>query len=422
MNILIGKIGRSSYFDKANWSIYAGDDSPKIIYETLAKAYPQHNFYMIGGSDLYKIRADEAKSQVGFKRLTAQPTVKVPSNIIDVFGPAKKMAKENKTLILDEEVNWINNNHIKFDAGIILQGPDFSVSIPNKGICCKKDKTALAHPLEMGINYSAPIMHVLNTFKVPWININEDPRYVPYNGRDLTNDEIVILSQIQKDIKVDRIEGYFEKSSKMRSVTEHFVYAGTEKMFLAEKVKADFTNPDSFVAARRHYTKNNKFIMTLNGSPDRYDFVKRWVLDKDPTVKIYGKWDEKSIKDSKYKDNFEAKGIVEIEDLMWSSKFTFVPCFEKRLSNFVTQKVWKMIYYGIIPFWDKRTYDTDNYYKDMPDYFKVSSPDEMWQKIDELENNKELYVKYLKEYYALLDDKYFSGQFIIDSVNKYIKL
>ena len=65
MNIAIGKIGRSSYFDKNNWSIYAGDDSPYIIYTTLAKAFPQHNFYMIGGNDLDRIKGSCRK----FKRI-----------------------------------------------------------------------------------------------------------------------------------------------------------------------------------------------------------------------------------------------------------------------------------------------------------------------------------------------------------------
>ena len=32
MNIAIGKSGRSMYFNRKRWSIFAGDDSPKIIY------------------------------------------------------------------------------------------------------------------------------------------------------------------------------------------------------------------------------------------------------------------------------------------------------------------------------------------------------------------------------------------------------
>ena len=105
---------------------------------------------------------------------------------------------------------------------------------------------------------------------------------------------------------------------------------------------------------------------------------------------------------------------------MWESKFTFIPCFQKRLTNFVTQKVWKMIYYGIIPFWDKNNYDTDNIYKEIPDYFKVKTPKEMWDKIEYLNLHEEEYKKYLKIYYNLLEDKYFNGDFIVDVFKQYL--
>ena len=54
MNIAIGKSGRSCYFNEERWSIYAGDDSPKIIYFEIARQNPQHTFYLIGASDFTK--------------------------------------------------------------------------------------------------------------------------------------------------------------------------------------------------------------------------------------------------------------------------------------------------------------------------------------------------------------------------------
>ena len=59
MNIAIGKFGRSCFFDKSRWSIYAGDDSPYIFYTTLAKRFPEHKFYFIGGNDINKCREKE---------------------------------------------------------------------------------------------------------------------------------------------------------------------------------------------------------------------------------------------------------------------------------------------------------------------------------------------------------------------------
>ena len=106
---------------------------------------------------------------------------------------------------------------------------------------------------------------------------------------------------------------------------------------------------------------------------------------------------------------------------MWQSMFTFVPSFMKSRKNFVTQKVWKMMYYGIIPFWDKNTYDTDNLFSDLPDFFKVENPDEMWKRIRFLMENPDEYKKYLKIMYDLLEDKYFNGDFIDEVFNPLIE-
>ena len=66
MNIAIGKSGRSCYFNEERWSIYAGDDSPKIIYFEIARQNPQHTFYLIGASDFTKYveKGGEAPSNI----------------------------------------------------------------------------------------------------------------------------------------------------------------------------------------------------------------------------------------------------------------------------------------------------------------------------------------------------------------------
>ena len=80
-----------------------------------------------------------------------------------------------------------------------------------------------------------------------------------------------------------------------------------------------------------------------------------------------------------------------------------------------------MMYYGIIPFWDKNTYDTDNLFSDLPDFFKVENPDEMWKRIHFLMENPDEYKKYLKIMYDLLEDKYFNGYFIDEVFNPLIE-
>ena len=85
-----------------------------------------------------------------------------------------------------------------------------------------------------------------------------------------------------------------------------------------------------------------------------------------------------------------------------------------------TQKFWKMLYYGIIPFVDKNSYDTDKILP-LPEFFRVESPEEMWQKINKLYNDKEKYAQCLNYFYSLLEDKYFNGEYIGEIFNPIIK-
>lgn len=416
MNIGIGKFGRSMKFDKSTWNIYAGDDSPKIIYFELAKRHPEHTFYILNPSDFTKYKQKyEGKEYI-------------PDNIVDLYYDAKHNYPyrydhgKTKSDIIEHSyealVNAAKDKNVKIDLGLFMQGMDFAFSVPEVGLLRKDGKEA--RMLDCAMSYCGNLIYFINYQGFKWYNINEDPRYLPYDAFDILNDEEYVFSQVNKTIPIKRIVGYGEDSLKQRDLNLEFKYSGIEKMFLAEKPKIDFSDPTHIQVGDNVYQKNNDFIMTLNEGPSRRQFIENWILKFRPDTKIYGRWkDEKTLK--AHPDTFICKGILEIEDLMWSSKFTFVPCFNKSITNFLTQKVYKSIYYGIIPFWDKNTYDTDNIYKEIPDYFKVESPEEMWEKIDYLNSHEDEYRKYLKIYYDLLEDKYFNGDFIEDTFGPVLK-
>lgn len=430
MNIAIGKIGRSMYFDEKDWSIYAGDDSPKIIYFELAKAFPNDTFYIIGVSDFKKFK--EANSHKIFGK------VSIPNNIVDVFADMKAQvdpdrwrkstdthARGNERWrLLDEYIEKVG---LKFDLGIFMQGPDGATSVGGCGVMSVKgDKENT--PMLMMHNYAGPIIYNLNKQGYPWYVINEDPRYLPSKHKDIFNQEQLCLSQIndEKSYSVNRLENGYKSPYVPHTVK--YKYAMIERMFLANMKKVDYSNPDHIEVMikndagqleNRVLQKKNKFILTLNDGYDRLAFLEKWILSHDPDIKVYGKWGDEA--KAKYPNTFIEKGIVQMQDTMWESMFTFVPAFDKQHKNFVTQKVWKMIYYGIIPFWDKNSYDTDNLFAEVPDYVKVSSPDEMWQKIDELYNDREKYKTLLKQLYDLLKPEYFDGSFIANTFRPYIE-
>lgn len=427
MNIAIGKFGRSMYFNESSWSIYAGDDSPKIVYLELARKHPNDTFYIIGASDFTKWKEKNSE-------FFAEESV--PENIVDVWGAAKaelgpkynfgKKGYSEKMLykiegkepwrMLDE---YVETHGLMFDLGIFMQGPDSRVSVTGEKIPCKNKKDSLVQCLMMSAMYNGPMRHLTNKMGFPWYNIIEDPRYVPTHDIDCINREIYNLSQCDAVIQKTTMDFYTQDPQTYTKKPFILKYSQVERLFLRNLKKVDFTNPDKIVVGKRAYQKKTPFILTLNDGYDRLEFLENWVLNKHPECKVYGKWGDAA--QEKHPGTFIKKGIVEIQDKMWEAMFTFVPTFMKCRKNFVTQKVWKMMYYGIMPFWDKNSYDTDNLFKDIPDYFKVDSPEQMWERIDYLMQNPDEYRKYLGVMYGLLEDKYFNGDFIDEIFNPLIE-
>ena len=188
-------------------------------------------------------------------------------------------------------------------------------------------------------------------------------------------------------------------------------YKPIEKLWLQGKTKVDWRNIE----------KTNKFIITCNApsdqSLDKFYYIKKWVFDIFDDAIIYGKWTSTKkmaevIKEHNVEHKFILKGMCEIEDEMFNTKYTIVIPPSKKYPEFVTQKVYSMLYYGIIPFWCKYDYDKNNLYSEFPDFIKVETPEELVEKINYLETNPIEYHKLLNELYELLEDKYFDSRFI----------
>ncbi len=416
MNILIGKLGRVIHFDKSKWSIYAGDEEGPLLYTMLAKRYPQHTFYLAGRSDIKAYRKKRAKT-LWFDDDDSIDDIDIPDNIVDLFDEIPKKISNYDHILEHHDIHFwlaehVKSRGLKFDAGIMYQGPTGSVGIPNVGIKTIREQT-IAKPLVMFSWYYAPPMHLLNITKTPYVLMVSDPRYVPLTQRDVTNDEQCILSQVNITKTKPRIVSYAE-SLKFRQVKLNYEYSGIETVFLLNEKKIDF----------RKVKKDNLFVMGLNGGGDRGTILEEWLLktNRGSDIKIYGNWDDAMT--SKYPGAFENKGISEVADIFWRSKYTLIPPFFNKLSGFVTQKFWKMLYFGIVPFFHPK-YDTDKIF-DVPAILRVRSAGEMWSTIERLEANPREYQEILEHLWNMLDDGYYTGEYlsnnIANSLEKYANI
>jgi hypothetical protein len=393
MNILIGKIGRSIFWNPKEWDYYSGDEEAPLLFRMLATRHPEHTFYMIS-------------------RNYADIPGRMPPNVIDLFDGCPIERWANASQHRDSTAHFwlmdqIKSKNLKFDVGIFYLGPSSCISVP--GVGSKTIGGDEARSLQILQNYGAPIIHTLNETQTPYFLLCGDPRYIPWRARDVFNDESVILSQINCDVMIPkRANAYADQVFHPHRLK--YRYGAIETVFMLNEKRVDFRNID----------KDIEFTIFLNGkgsfSADREKFLEEWVLSGHDNTKIYGAWNYDFTE--KWPDRIEDIGLRYLTDKAFRTRYTMIPPFTKSRSNFVTQKFWKMIYYGIIPFFHPM-YDTSHIFE-VPTILRPKSAQEMWTTIEHLNSNPEERYKVLEYLWNLLDPGYFNGDHLHDVMNKTI--
>lgn len=382
MNILLTKTDTIRFgMCRPKEITFGGVDLAALLFGSLVKLYPEHNFYLMGSNDI--------------------ATAEMPDNLIDIETPIKVLAKKTGKVKYNAAVDYCNENNLHFDKAFVWYGPSLNVAQYADGYLTK-DGT-VRRPLESQ-KIRSDGLALATKLHVPTYYILNDARQ--FNSFPLDVDKpTMVISQMNGTIKS---KAYVDGSKSDLCTREmNVTYKPIELLWLLSKEKIDW----------RNYNKTKNFVLTVNGFPYRLRYIKKWILEHWPNEVVYGKWTSpQSLWDSIVKQglekNFEFKPMSTIEDEMFSTKYTLVIPLHKEYTGFVTQKVISMLYYGIIPFWCVDDYDSGNLYKDFPDYIKVKSPDEFYRKIEELNSNKELYTKLKNELYDLLLDKYFTIDYV----------
>lgn len=405
MNVLITKFMTARFGSFSDVErMYGGEDVNAKCFRFICEAYPEHTFYYIGASDLSKTDID------------------IPTNLKDLYTPIKAFAKANgydpsnrepvpgHKYFYQAAVDYCKKNNLIFDLALYLYDQTFTVCHWGEGYISEVKGTplktlvsqrAMAHSLVMA-----------NDLNIPLYLMVIDPRQINKIVADM-KPPVKIFGQCNTTDKTR----YYTNLEDRKIQETPMIQSGIERFWLLGKDRVDFTNPDEInINPFEQYRKDIEFTMTLNGSLFRLDYITKWLFPYRPKQKVYGKWDwgklAEKVKSYGLEKNFIKRGMTEMEDVMWRTKYTFVVPADKSTTNFVTQKVYSMLYYGIIPFWDKNAYDTDNYYKDIPDYVKVETPEELWMKIDHLNSSPEDYRALLKDCYNALKPKYFTHEYI----------
>jgi len=377
--IAFAKVGKSIKFASA-FSPIGGDNEAPAILRALANNNPNITFYIVGRSDFHKL--DEIKVHELFPY----------GNVVDVWGKTRFLSET-------EKFNHIIQQHKKYDFeyGIMMFGQVGTVTIPGKTQQVK-NRDLIASVIDMTKNYTSPITMWMNECKVPYVEIQNDPRYNCNQARDIFHLPEVTLSQYDYTLHASHMKSYEDQDRITTDVKA--VYAGMEMGFCYDRPYPTLTD----------YKKNVPFTVVLNeGSPSRYNMLKEWVLDYNEDVEIYGKWEhEDALSDVRFKGSLK---LEELQPLLHRTKYTLIIPIAK---GWVTSKYIEMIHNGVIPFFHP-TYDEQKHIE-VNDFLRPKSPKDLMDRIKFLEENPEQYNVLLEKMQRMLKHSYYDGTYMSQQI------
>ena len=392
-NILIWKFGKHISFDPSKWGMVGGDSESAILISCMAQCYPNVNFYIASRNDFDKINSHTKNA------------INKNSNVFNIWERYDSQV-DNQSWI----EKYVESNNIKLDFGLFYGGPSSGCTIPDSMyLITEPDKTAT--PMSSSKRSVGIITKFLNDSRLPYVEIGEDPRYLPVQAKDLFNRSKKILC-VKEDMtfSIEHIKNYL--SRKMIETEIPCSDVGHSYMFLMNEDKNDLLKEPGDRKTRINVAMH--CTASQDGSVDKWNLVKNFILDPFPETFIYGKWDEKIIA-GQHQNQFKEIPMTDLHDVMYDTKYTLAIGGSKTWGT--QSKFWKMLMFGIIPFLDP---DNENIFG-APEFIETESAEDFIKKISFLENNHEEYVKLWHECQELIQSNdLWNGSRFFDNLEREI--
>lgn len=440
MNILIGKIGKSIKFK--NLHINTGDDSSMILFSTMSRMLPEHNFYFAGPNDLNKLTKDEYEYIFPNKNvysLAVKPDELKKGYTEEDFKRFMENHVNTTTVELTEEdfrgdvLFWdsllenVKNSGIVFDFALLFTG---YVGNHCMNLTCRRPDGKFYIALNAFKRYAGPYVHLINSLDIPLYTIAEDPRYITINSEELFNRERLVLTQMS-DCNVPVKQKYITSYTDHNHITDTKIpctYAGVEKIFLMgidknwrakiniERKIANRTNERCIVISNGHGTGGLNSGGTVHDGrlPGYLEYIINGLKGTPyENTKVYGMWSDEVLE--KYKDNIQDKKMVDIGDEIADAKYSFVYSI---VPNFITIKPYEMIIQGLIPFIHP-DYDR-NRLLGLPEYCYVKDPQDFANKMAELDADNTKYEELFEQCLNVITPEDLDGSKLINTIMRKI--
>ena len=392
-NILIGKFGKHISFNPEKWGMVGGDSESAILISCMAQLYPDVNFYIASRNDFDKIDSHTKNA------------INKNNNLFNIWEEYDSQIDNQSWLKY-----YFKMNNINLDFGLFYGGPSSGCTIPNSMyLITEPDKTAT--PMSSSKRSVGIITKYLNDTGLPYVEIGEDPRYLPVQAKDLFNRaKRVLCVKDDMTFSIKHIKEYL--SREIIETTIPCSDIGHSYMFLMNEDKSDLLNEPGERKTKINITMH--CTASQDSSVDKWNIVKNFVLDPFPDTYIYGKWDDKII-EGEHQNQFKEIPMTHLHDVMYDTKYTLVIGGSKTWGT--QSKFWKMLIFGILPFFDP---DNENIF-DAPDILQTKDANDFIQKIKFLENNPKEYLNLWNECQKLIHrDALWDGSAFFDNVEKEI--
>ena len=392
-NVLIGKFGKHISFDPSKWGMVGGDSESAILISCMAQCYPNVNFYIASRNDFDKINSH------------TKNVINKNSNLFNIWERYDSQV-DNQSWI----EKYVESNNIKLDFGLFYGGPSSGCTIPDSMyLITEPDKTAT--PMSSSKRSVGIITKFLNDTGLSYVEIGEDPRYLPVQAKDLFNrSKRVLCVKNDMSFSIEHIKEYL--SREMINTEIPCSDVGHSYMFLMNEDKNDLLKEPGDRKTRINVAMH--CTASQDGSVDKWNLVKNFILDPFPETFIYGKWDEKIIA-GQHQNQFKEIPMTDLHDVMYDTKYTLAIGGSKTWGT--QSKFWKMLMFGIIPFLDP---DNENIFG-APEFIETESAEDFIKKISFLENNHEEYVKLWYECQELIQSNdLWNGSRFFDNLEREI--
>ena len=383
-NIVIGRTGLTIKFTGIKIGTQTACDTDMMVYSMLSQMNPDFNFYFIGPTDLHKLTEEEYNEIFPYH------------NVFSAWTNDIRKSKDFSKII-----KYFEDNNIKIDFALINTGGSSQACVPD--FYPKKDGSKRSLLLSQ-LYYMAPYVYTLNKLGCPVYCMADDARNVLLNFRDLYNRERKVFTQANYKLKtITHITS--ETDFTLKTDLIDCIYAHIERIDLIGmpdnwKDRIDInrklkSNKENHLLVISHGNGCKKINSNLTIKNLRFQGYKEYIIDnfKDTIYnksKIYGKWTEDIYE--QYPNNFEDKPMIELNDILKDARYSLV---YSQIPNFVTVKPWEMIANGIIPFIHP-DYDPEHILG-LPEYVYLKNPDDLKNKIIELDNDDKLYLNILNK-------------------------